>query len=177
MRSAIAVTLAFMALGCAGEIGPEADIGAASDVNVAESQLTRGFWRVFFRGWLDRICTDRDGDYRCKCAHLYNPDDVACGDDDGGDDLVDECEEGSHDCDDNATCTDLTDGFACECDAGYAGDGSTCEDVDECAEGSDDCDENATCDNTVGGFTCECDEGYQGDGTTCEAAGVDECEA
>jgi len=87
--------------------------------------------------------------------------------------LVDECAEGTDDCDVDATCTDLDVGFACACNDGYQGDGTTCVDTDECTLGTDDCDANATCTNISGGFTCACNEGFSGDGVTCED--IDEC--
>ena len=40
---------------------------------------------------------------------------------------VDECEEGLDDCDENATCTDTPDGYECDCNDGYTGDGFDCE--------------------------------------------------
>ena len=85
-------------------------------------------------------------------------------------DPVDECASGQSNCDPNATCTDTADGFTCDCNAGYQGDGSTCSDVDECSAGSDSCDAVATCTNTGGGYTCACPAGYEdtnGDGTVC----------
>ena len=42
---------------------------------------------------------------------------------------VDECATGAHDCDENATCVDTDGGYACDCNAGYEGDGTTCEPV------------------------------------------------
>jgi hypothetical protein len=86
---------------------------------------------------------------------------------------VDECTEGTDDCDVNATCTDLPDGFECMCNAGYSGDGTTCTDDDECALMTDSCDVNATCANTPGSFTCACNAGYSGNGMTC--TDDDEC--
>ena len=71
---------------------------------------------------------------------------------------VDECAAGTHNCDAQATCTNV-DGvgeFTCTCNEGYTGDGVTCTDVDECATRADDCAAGATCTNTVGSFTCAC---------------------
>jgi len=87
--------------------------------------------------------------------------------------LVDECATGLAQCSDDATCRDENDGFTCECDPGYEGDGFECADVDECADGSNDCSPNARCENTVGSFECSCAPGYRGDGFICED--VDEC--
>ncbi|MEM6532941.1 MAG: EGF domain-containing protein, partial [Myxococcota bacterium] len=60
-------------------------------------------------------------------------------------------------------------GFMCACNAGYAGDGTTCTDIDECTAMTDTCDANAACENTAGGFTCTCNSGFSGDGVTCAA--------
>lgn len=38
----------------------------------------------------------------------------------------DECREGSHDCDENAECSDTLEGFDCTCLPGFTGDGRTC---------------------------------------------------
>ncbi len=38
-----------------------------------------------------------------------------------------ECEEGTDNCSDNAECTDTPQGFDCECNTGYSGDGVTCD--------------------------------------------------
>ena len=38
--------------------------------------------------------------------------------------FVDECADGSHNCDANAICTDTDNGFTCECIHGYEGDGT-----------------------------------------------------
>ena len=89
----------------------------------------------------------------------------------------DECAAATDDCDANATCTDATPGYACTCNNGFVGDGTTCSDVDECAdESSNNCDANASCSNTAGAFTCECNEGYAGDGTTCATDGFSNLE-
>ncbi len=77
------------------------------------------------------------------------------------------------DCGINASCIDVGGDMQCVCDAGYVGDGVTCNDVDECTDGTDNCDADATCSNEDGDFTCECNSGYTGDGVTCND--VDEC--
>lgn len=95
---------------------------------------------------------------------------------------ADECADGTHNCDANATCTNTEGSFSCACDSGYSGDGTTCTDDDECTAGTDSCDANATCVNVDGGFACGCDGGYSGNGFTCTdddecTAGTDNCDA
>jgi len=79
-----------------------------------------------------------------------------------------EGENGGHNCDTNASCTDEELGFECTCNDGYRGDGEDCNDVNECRAGGDNnCHVNATCTNKPGGFDCACKAGYAGDGVTC----------
>ena len=80
-----------------------------------------------------------------------------------------ECDEGADNCDDNATCFDLDQGFRCECNAGFGGDGVVCADVNECLQGLDNCGANSTCVNNVGGFDCVCDDGYIEEDGECKA--------
>jgi len=86
-------------------------------------------------------------------------------------DDVDECADGTDDCDVNATCMNTEGSYTCECNSGYSGDGVTCADLDECANGA--CDANAQCLNTEGSFECSCNVGYSGDGLTCDD--INEC--
>ena len=41
--------------------------------------------------------------------------------------LVDECALGLDDCDIDAVCMDLSDGFSCVCNEGFIGNGSICD--------------------------------------------------
>jgi hypothetical protein len=105
------------------------------------------------------------------CERFDNGDfDATCIDPDAN-----ECagENGGHNCHVNATCTDETDGYSCECNAGYSGDGVVCTDINECALNTDNCHANATCTNTQGSFTCACNAGFIGDGVTC--TDINEC--
>ena len=72
--------------------------------------------------------------------------------------------DGSNDCHEKATCTDLTPGYKCKCNPGYTGDGVTCEDVDECSTlyGDNACDKgaNSECKNLDGSYKCICKDGY-----------------
>ena len=47
----------------------------------------------------------------------------------------------------------------CACDAGFEGDGSSCQDIDECSNNPNLC-ENGQCLNHPGSFRCECDMGF-----------------
>ena len=80
---------------------------------------------------------------------------------------IDECSLGLDDCAFEAFCTDLEQGWSCECPAGYLGDGQTCEDIDECQTISEPCDANEVCINYVGIYTCACAPGYTWGGTLC----------
>ena len=40
---------------------------------------------------------------------------------------IDECADGLHDCDADATCTDTEGSYICTCKDGFTGDGFTCE--------------------------------------------------
>jgi len=83
---------------------------------------------------------------------------------------VDECELGTHNCDDNAECTNTYGSFTCECNEDFIGDGVSCrvKDVDECELGTHNCDVNALCTNTDGSFTCSCKDDFTGNGVTCK---------
>jgi hypothetical protein len=82
-------------------------------------------------------------------------------------------------CGQNAACRPFDGRNRCECEPGYRGDGTTCNDVDECTDQTDDCVSLATCSNEDGGFVCVCDAGYQGDGRESGngCTNVDECYA
>ena len=74
---------------------------------------------------------------------------------------INECQDGSHNCHPNATCSDTSSGFTCSCKSGFTGNGQNCDDVDECA-GSNECSPHAECTNTVGSYSCSCNAGYSG---------------
>ncbi len=80
---------------------------------------------------------------------------------------IDECLDGTDNCDANAMCANVPGSFTCACRPGYTGSGLSCTDVDECLEGTDNCDANATCANTTGSFTCKCKGNFVGNGLAC----------
>ncbi|GCB73342.1 hypothetical protein scyTo_0002489 [Scyliorhinus torazame] len=82
------------------------------------------------------------------------------------------CYTGTHGCDTNAACRpEQGNRFACECSAGFYGNGQTCYDLDECRDNLSICGNYAVCNNQPGTFRCECFAGYQfaEDGRTCVA--------
>lgn len=94
----------------------------------------------------------------------------------GGDCVdIDECAEGTDDCDPLVDCVNEEPGYSCDpCPSGYAdvnADGTQCDDIDECAEMTDNCDPLAGCINDTPGFHCgNCPAGttdVNGDGTSC----------
>lgn len=56
-------------------------------------------------------CTNIIGSFKCSCPIITD---------------VDECEEGTDNCDSAAVCTNTVESFSCACPAGYVGDGVTC---------------------------------------------------
>ena len=40
---------------------------------------------------------------------------------------VNECDEGIHNCHENANCSDMVGGFNCTCNSGFTGNGTFCE--------------------------------------------------
>jgi hypothetical protein len=101
----------------------------------------------------DAMCVNSEGSYQC-----IEPPTVV---------LRNECETGEANCGENAVCTDMEEGFNCDCGEGYEGDGFTCCDINECDQGTANCDEHALCINLPGYYYCICLYGYSGNGSTC----------
>lgn len=108
------------------------------------------------------ICTNIIGGtelFTCSCPSTgyndINGDGTECID-------IDECNDGSAECDDNASCINIPGSFICECNQGYQDiDGSgICVDIDECNNSElNECDTLApgsTCTNTDGSYICDC---------------------
>ena len=142
-------------------------------------------------------CINVEGGFTCRCFEGYSGDTCAgtttylifldrcvtlCIID------INECEEGSYSCGQNAECINTDGNYTCSCSSGYTGNGQTCtgvyymyvctcswvyvfhfsSDIDECADNrSNNCAVQADCTNTVGSFICSCVSGYDGDGIVC----------
>ncbi|PIO27103.1 hypothetical protein AB205_0019910, partial [Aquarana catesbeiana] len=68
------------------------------------------------------------------------------------------------DCHPNATCSEFGGYGECTCKEGFAGDGTSCNDIDECQDRyTNNCNfyGYGYCVNTVGSYTCNCDSGYE----------------
>ena len=87
---------------------------------------------------------------------------------------IDECQSGKAGCAQHARCINQRGSFECTCEAGYSGDGHSCELADLCASDAD-------CGGLVGACqlsaegrrACVCPPGYVALATSC--ADVDEC--
>lgn len=92
--------------------------------------------------------------------------------------LINECDLGTNDCHKDAKCTDLRDGFQCQCNPGYMGPGTDCDDQNECVLSSTLCsDKNSKCVNTIGSFDCECVIGFTtGNDPAALCSDIDECQ-
>ena len=123
------------------------------------------------------VCADNDGSFDCVCAAGYRGD-SAFESEEGACDNVDECNEPAdsdmrHRCHADATCTDSTGSYKCECNDGYIGDGLSCRNIDECTEGGNDCHAEADCRDLIGSWECTCKTGFYGTGQQCDD--IDEC--
>merc|ERR1712003_97549 len=88
-----------------------------------------------------------------------------------------ECEAETHDCHADATCTNNSGSYECECNAGFTGDGKDCKDIDECKATENPCTEaNKTkCNNSAGTYECSCDDGCEQKDDAKECTDIDEC--
>ena len=98
-----------------------------------------------------------DALFECQCNAGYIGDGAegTCVD-------IDECNDGSHTCDQNATCTNNDGGFYCACNVGWNtggnGQADTCHNVNECSEtvNSHTCDAGSKCFDTQGSYESHC---------------------
>ena len=97
--------------------------------------------------------------------------------------LINECANGSHECNQNAFCFDTKDSYGCICEDGFDGDGfncsvlcfqgtkpsgETCIDINECEMNSTICvTPNTICKNSFGSYSCVCPDGFIGDAKSC----------
>ena len=75
--------------------------------------------------------------------------------------------EGSHNCPENSRCSDTVGSFSCECDFGFAWDGSSCVETSDC---NGLCSQNSRCVNNM----CVCQPGFRKDGNSC--ININECQ-
>jgi hypothetical protein len=106
---------------------------------------------------------DDQGGYTCECRTGFAGDGRHCED-------VDECELGTAQCPEHATCRNTVGSYECDCNEGFERQGHYCVDIDECATNTDDCAPRhaANCINTIGGYYCTCKEGFVGNGHECK---------
>lgn len=115
------------------------------------------------------VCMGTAGARSCACAPGFRGDpQTGCTD-------IDECADGTDDCDDTKTdCKNAAGGYVCACKQGLERVGDKCVNIDECTYLTDLCDAAASCTDLPIGYTCgPCKDGYRGDGRACQD--IDEC--
>ncbi|XP_074593914.1 EGF-containing fibulin-like extracellular matrix protein 1 [Brevipalpus obovatus] len=120
-------------------------------------------------------CINYPGSYRCKsiCTSgmRYNSSIDKCVD-------IDECVEGTSNCQVNQICQNLSPGYSCVCPMGYMMNAlGQCEDIDECQRNkSSACPPHSYCVNFPGYHECFCEKGFKrqsSSNNTC--VDIDEC--
>ncbi|CBY23583.1 unnamed protein product [Oikopleura dioica] len=117
------------------------------------------------------LCVNTVSSVTCECDTGYFRNALAeCED-------INECEDETHLCDNNADCVNCDGDYNCVCRNGYAPDGSgVCIDINECADKAlHGCDSLAICENKQGSHTCTCETGWQGDGKFCHEICPPDC--
>ncbi|XP_067938387.1 EGF-containing fibulin-like extracellular matrix protein 2 isoform X2 [Watersipora subatra] len=115
--------------------------------------------------------------FACQCRTHFTGDGITCND-------VDECAEGTDDCDRNAYCINTVGSFDCSCLIGYRGTGVDCWNIDECAEARSEknasdiyCNGRGECKDTDGSYRCKCDTGHVPAINEMVCVDIDECES
>ena len=67
---------------------------------------------------------------------------------------LNECFLETHNCHENADCTNSIGSFECTCNDGFSGNGTMCDNNDECSTGDVVCPEFTDCLDIIGGFEC-----------------------
>ena len=75
-----------------------------------------------------------------------------------------ECALSTHQCHQQADCTDSDGSYDCHCRRGFTGNGTMCTNIDECSLSPNSCDINSDCFDFLGSFRCRCHIGFHGDG-------------
>uniref|UniRef100_A0A9J2Q363 EGF-like domain-containing protein n=1 Tax=Ascaris lumbricoides TaxID=6252 RepID=A0A9J2Q363_ASCLU len=89
---------------------------------------------------------------------------------------IDECLDGTAECDEHAICKNTMGSYECDCKEGFFGDGALCMDIDECnpADPKDSCNRTTQqCNNLLGTYECKCKRGYKPIYGGCQD--IDEC--
>ncbi|CAD5119120.1 DgyrCDS7763 [Dimorphilus gyrociliatus] len=135
----------------------------------------------------NEICSNSEGIQKCSCKSGYEmQDDGSCTD-------INECDDGSDKCSNNADCFNESPGYSCVCKPGFQGDGFECkepppcpngyrrnsdlkcEDINECNENLHTCHNEAECTNKPGTYECKCKDGFKGDGKD-KCDDINECD-
>ncbi|XP_054262351.1 nidogen isoform X2 [Macrosteles quadrilineatus] len=119
--------------------------------------------------------SQRISTFRCVCNNgfqtLYTDEttgDYGCVD-------INECQSGSHTCDENALCINEIGSFSCQCRPGYSGNGFSCQAIQQDCS-SVRCSPGAECiEDPETGPSCHCIPGFVGDGYTCTPNAEDDC--
>jgi hypothetical protein len=174
MKLRVFLSLALLLpLACAKSVTEDFDDDGDSDGSGGAASTTTGDGGALVTGAGGATVSGSGGSGGMACPQGYEPSGGDCVD-------IDECTDGTDDCDPLVTCVNDEPGFHCEpCPMGTTdvnGDGTQCDDIDECADGTDDCDPLAGCINDEPGFHCgPCPTGttdVNGDGTLCQPDGV-----
>ncbi|CAN7940634.1 unnamed protein product, partial [Ixodes pacificus] len=120
-------------------------------------------------------CINTVGSYHCEslltCSAGYEPNQK-------GNQYVDECALGTHDCKSDQNCHNTPGNYVCECPIGFhMNTFRECEDIDECTRFRGKvCSVNSDCTNTPGSYTCECKDGFKRGVDPRSCIDVNECE-